>query len=110
MLLAMRITPGKRTLRNMEKEVKDLENLLSKVSIDTIVRQNPTRTVVLSELPKHSIVHFASHTSAIRNFCLLDESISLSSAIQLSGYPSVVGSLWEVQHEHSSKVARDVYV
>ena len=38
----------------------------------------------------------ACHTSAMRNFHLLDESISLSSAIQLSGYPSVVGSLWQV--------------
>ena len=51
----------------------------------------------------------ACHTSAMRNFHLLDESISLSSAIQLSGYPSVVGSLWQVIDRHSADVARDVY-
>ena len=36
----------------------------------------------------------ACHTSATRDFRLLDESINLSSVIQLSGYPSVVGCLW----------------
>jgi CHAT domain-containing protein len=51
----------------------------------------------------------ACHTSATRNFRLLDESISLSSAIQLSGYPSVVGSLWQVNDTHSAELARDVY-
>jgi CHAT domain-containing protein len=51
----------------------------------------------------------ACHTSTTKNFRLLDESISLSSAIQLSGYPSVVGSLWQVDDNHSAKVARDVY-
>ena len=51
----------------------------------------------------------ACHTSATRDFRLLDESISLSSAIQLSGYPSVVGSLWQVMDRHSAKVAKDVY-
>ena len=45
----------------------------------------------------------------MRTFRLLDESINLSSAIQLSGYPSVIGSLWSVTDEHSAKVARDVY-
>jgi CHAT domain-containing protein len=45
----------------------------------------------------------------MRNFHLLDESISLSSAIQLSGYPSVVGSLWQVIDRHSAEVAKDVY-
>jgi CHAT domain-containing protein len=43
------------------------------------------------------------------NLRLLNESISLSSAIQLSGYPSVVGSLWTVQDDHSANVAKDVY-
>lgn len=38
----------------------------------------------------------ACHTSAMRNFRLLDESINLASAIQLCGYPAVVGSLWQV--------------
>jgi CHAT domain-containing protein len=47
--------------------------------------------------------------SATRNFHLLDESISLSSAIQLSGYPSVIGILWQVDDIHSAKLATDVY-
>ena len=51
----------------------------------------------------------ACHTSTMRDFHLLDESISLSSAVQLSGYPSVVGSLWQVRDSHSAEVARDVY-
>jgi CHAT domain-containing protein len=51
----------------------------------------------------------ACHTSAMRDVRLLDESITLSSAVQLSGYPSVVGSLWEVIDEHSTHVAKVVY-
>ena len=51
----------------------------------------------------------ACHTSAMRDVRLLDESINLSSAIQLSGYPSVVGTLWKVEDLHSAQVAKDVY-
>jgi CHAT domain len=36
---------------------------------------------------------------------LLDESINLVSAIQLAGYPSVVGTLWE----ESGRIAQGVY-
>ena len=51
----------------------------------------------------------ACHTSSMRDVRLLDESISLSSAIQLSGYPSVVATLWQVEDFHSAQVAKDVY-
>jgi CHAT domain-containing protein len=51
----------------------------------------------------------ACHTSTMRNFNLLDESISLSSAIQLCGYPSIVGSLWQVGDNLSSDIARNIY-
>jgi tetratricopeptide (TPR) repeat protein len=51
----------------------------------------------------------ACHTSATRDFRLLDKSINLSSAIQLSGYPSVVGSLWQVIESDSVKIAKDAY-
>jgi CHAT domain-containing protein len=51
----------------------------------------------------------ACRTSVMRNLTLLDESISLSSAIQLSGYPSVMGSLWQVGDDYSAQVSRDVY-
>jgi len=51
----------------------------------------------------------ACHTSSMRNFNLLDESITLSSAIQLSGYPSVVSSLWQISDDHSVKITREIY-
>ena len=51
----------------------------------------------------------ACHTSVTRNVHLLDESISLSSIFQLSGYPSVVGSLWHIQDGHSVEIAKSVY-
>jgi CHAT domain-containing protein len=149
-LIAMPTTLGKATLPNVKTEVKGLETLLLKAFIETTVMENPKRTMILSELSKYTIVHFACHgnceedpsqsyfhledmhltvsditslniesakmaylsachTSAMRNFRLLDESISLSSAIQLSGYPSVVGSLWGVNDRHSAWIARDVY-
>ena len=51
----------------------------------------------------------ACHSSGSEAVNLLDESITLSSAIQLSGYLSVVGTLWRVVDKHSAEVARDVY-
>ena len=40
---------------------------------------------------------------------LLDESITLSSAVHLAGYPSVVGTLWQAMDISSSEVAKRVY-
>ena len=51
----------------------------------------------------------ACHTANTRDVRLLDESINLASAIQLAGYPSVVGTLWTVSDQHSAEVAREVY-
>ena len=51
----------------------------------------------------------ACHTSSTRNVRLLDESISLSSVLQLAGYSSVVGTLWQIHDEHSPGVAKEVY-
>jgi CHAT domain-containing protein len=51
----------------------------------------------------------ACHTSTMRAFRLLNESISLSSAILLCGYPSVVSSLWQLMDNHSADVTGDVY-
>jgi CHAT domain len=45
----------------VKTEVEDLIKLLAKASIDTTVMQNPRRTELLLELPKHAIVHFACH-------------------------------------------------
>ena len=49
------------------------------------------------------------HSASIRNFKLLDESIHLSAAMMLAGYPSVVGTLWEVSDTHMPKVVKEVY-
>ena len=49
------------------------------------------------------------HSSISRNFELPDEMLSLSSAIQLAGYPSVVANLWSVTDENSAMVAEEVY-
>ena len=45
----------------------------------------------------------------MRDLRLLDESINITSAIQLCGYPSVIGSLWKVEDRYSADVAQDVY-
>lgn len=45
----------------------------------------------------------------LRDISLLDESITLTSAVQLSGYPSVVGTLWQVMDDRSSDIASKVY-
>ena len=50
-----------------------------------------------------------NNAATTRDFSLIDESINLSSAVQLAGYPSVVGTLWGVMDEESTQVARDVY-
>ena len=51
----------------------------------------------------------ASNTSTMRDIRLLDESITLANAFQLSGYSSVVGSLWGVMDPCTAEVARSVY-
>ena len=52
----------------------------------------------------------ACHTANSKDLNLLDESISLSSAILLAGYPSVVATLWRISDNRSVEVARDVYM
>ena len=51
----------------------------------------------------------ACHSATAREGRLLDESINLSSALQLVGFPSVVGTLWPVTSLHSADVALKVY-
>lgn len=51
----------------------------------------------------------ACNTASIEDHDLLDESINLVSAMQLAGFPSVVGTLWQVTDQHAGEVARDVY-
>jgi len=155
LVVSMPTTPNALPLRNVIKEVEELRCLLSTASISMTEKQNPSRSEILNELPKYTIVHFACHgesmrdpsqsrlllqdwvtspltvsdivslnvrasgakfaylsacnTSKSEDGSLLDESISLTSAMQLSGFPSVVGTLWSVQAAQSVEVARDVY-
>jgi tetratricopeptide (TPR) repeat protein len=51
----------------------------------------------------------ACNTSTTEDRTLLDEHLSLTAAMQLSGFPSVVGTLWSVRDAQSVEVARDVY-
>ena len=51
----------------------------------------------------------ACHTASSRDPNLLDESINLTSAVQLAGFPSVIGTLWHVMDPDSAELARDVY-
>jgi len=51
----------------------------------------------------------ACFTSTMRHSGLLDESINLSSALQLCGYPSVLSGLWHLRENHAVEVARTVY-
>lgn len=49
------------TLPFVRMEIECLKELLSKATIRTTVMENPGRLEVLSELPEHTIVHFACH-------------------------------------------------
>ena len=51
----------------------------------------------------------ACNTANLRDFQLLDESIHLASAVQLAGYPSVIGTLWNVADNSSAELAGTVY-
>lgn len=45
----------------------------------------------------------------MRDLRLLDESITLSSAIQLCGFSSVVGSLWQIVDIYTAEIAKNIY-
>ena len=60
-LVAMPTTPEQKPLPFVKMEVKELNNLFSRASIDVTIIQNPTRADAISELPKYSIVHFSCH-------------------------------------------------
>src|SRR5271170_7891865 len=51
----------------------------------------------------------ACRTADIQDIKLIDESIHLCSAVQLAGFPSVIGSLWEVVDKEAAQLAGDVY-
>jgi len=49
------------------------------------------------------------HSAGTRNFRLLEEGIHLASAILISGFPSVVGTLWEITDADTPQVVEGVY-
>lgn len=51
----------------------------------------------------------ACNTVSAFNESLIDESITLSAAIHLAGFPSVIGTLWPVLDKESAEVSIDVY-
>jgi len=51
----------------------------------------------------------ACHSAASRDLRLLDEAIHMSSAFQLLGFPSVIGTLWQITDSNSPDVVKDVY-
>jgi CHAT domain len=61
LLIAMPTTPEADELPFVKTEIGELKTFFSKASWDTTIMWNPTRTQVLSEIPKHTIVHFPCH-------------------------------------------------
>jgi CHAT domain-containing protein len=51
----------------------------------------------------------ACHTANTLDPTLLDESLNLTSAVSLAGFPSVVGTLWQVMDQEAAWISRDVY-
>jgi hypothetical protein len=51
----------------------------------------------------------ACHTGITQDVDLVDESIHLSSAMQLAGFPSVIGSLWNINDKQAQVIAKDIY-
>ena len=51
----------------------------------------------------------ACHTAGFQDLRLADESLTLTSAVSLAGFPSVVGTLWQVTDEEAAEVSYDVY-
>jgi CHAT domain-containing protein len=49
------------------------------------------------------------HSASSGDIRLLSESINLSSAVQLAGFPSVIGTLWRVDDALSADIATNVY-
>jgi tetratricopeptide (TPR) repeat protein len=51
----------------------------------------------------------ACHSSRNRDLSLLDEGIHMAGACQLAGFPSVIGTFWQISDEYSPFIAQEVY-
>ncbi|EQB55105.1 hypothetical protein CGLO_04989 [Colletotrichum gloeosporioides Cg-14] len=94
-------------------ESNRLDPLKSHILLDDWMTQ-PLTTASLMEKNLASSPPFLAYLSACKtsensNQDLVDENIHLTSAFQLSGFRHVVGTLWEVDDELSSEMARLTY-
>lgn len=60
-------------------------------------------------LQEHQFAYLSACNTARTKEFLHHESIHLVSALQLAGFPSIVGALWQVNDNYSVDVAKDVY-
>ena len=51
----------------------------------------------------------ACHAASNFNFGLLDEAIHMAGACQLAGFPTVIGTLWQVSDKASASLAESLY-
>jgi hypothetical protein len=51
----------------------------------------------------------ACQAATSRDLKLLNESIHLTGAFQLAGFPSVIGTLWQINDKRSAEIAKHVY-
>jgi tetratricopeptide (TPR) repeat protein len=88
-----------------------------------MVHSDPSRSSILFADSEFSIAEISQtiakqaefayistcHAATSRNISLLDESINIAAAFQLTGFPSVIGTLWQLQDEESVTVSKEVY-
>jgi CHAT domain-containing protein len=71
------------------------------LSVDDIMRTNLKE----AELAYIS----ACHTAINRNLLLLDEAIHIAGAFHLAGFPTVIGTMWQISDMNSPTVAEGIY-
>ena len=65
--------------------------------------------IMRQELPNAGLAYLSACSTSDQNPRLIDESLHITSAFLLVGYPRVVGTLWEVADQAASRVAAQFY-